>query len=345
MSRCESILLDYTRAEQRARSAADAASAPAPADAAALQPPASPRQSHHQSVQHGRVVAALHDKAVHVIELLQQLKVVPAVSDSLLSSRPHLRFWLDVGRAVRMQAALPPAAAAAATARDVSGTGAPPAPFAAGMLTPPALSRRSSNGTDALSGLPVAAGGGSVAGGSVAGDVVLPSGPSNGGLTGRASTSSQGSFFSRTYTSTGALLSSAMGAAAGTGGAAPAVGSGPSANGLLGQSSFGRLPTDGSGGGAQAPAAQRSAAAPGIASGGPLAPPPAAATAPLVLAGKMQWAKEQPQVAALYGVLVECIGSGDPVIRTSVQGMLTALGGGMGLCAAPTGPRAATSLR
>ncbi|KAG2443720.1 hypothetical protein HXX76_002066 [Chlamydomonas incerta] len=349
VSRCESILLDYTRAEQHARSALDAASSPE------QPPPASPRHGHHHSGQHrhphgahGHVAPALHDKAVHVIELLQQLKVMPAVSDALLSSRPHLRFWLDVGRAVRMQVALPPApaaaAAAAAAGRDGSGAGAPPAPFAAGVLTPPPLSRRSSSGTDALSGLPGAAGGGSVAGGSVAGDIVPPSGPSNGGLAGRASTSSQGSFFSRTYSSTGALLSSAMAVAAGTGGAAPAAGNGPSANGGLGQSPSGRQATDGSGGGAQTLAAQRGAAAPGSASGGPLAVPPAAA-APVLLTGKLQWAKEQPQVAALYGVLVECIGSGDPVIRASVQGMLAGLGGGLGLCATPTGPGSATGLR
>lgn len=281
---------------------------------------------------------ALHDKARHILELLQQLRVVPPVSDSLLPFRPHLRFWLDAHRAVRMQTTMPQpslaACAAAAAAASAAASHPPPSLQAAAslggspgvLLKPPAASRCSSSGVDLAS--PNGVGGGGA----------LPPTElsfSNCGPMGRTASSS---FFSRTYSSTGALLSSALGvtttlAASGSGNNNTGAAGVPAANTpskrASGSSGGGGLPPDARSSFQGPPRGLSNAFGSGVAVSGC-----GMSTGDgLLLANKSLWVKEQPHLLALYGVLCECIGSSDPVIRTAVQGMLMALGGGLGLCA------------
>ncbi|GFR47515.1 hypothetical protein Agub_g9147, partial [Astrephomene gubernaculifera] len=200
VSRCEAVLRDYNRWERRTgrtspSSSTSSTTAAAAAPTSQAPPPPSPLSPAlataaaagdlAEPFATAAALAALHDKARHVLDLLLSLRVLPAVSDALLPSRPHLRFWLDVSRALRAQAALPPPAAvqaAAVSGGSGSGSGggavaglAAPSPTAP---PPPPPQRSSSTGMEQTAG-------------TAAGDA------SSAGLTPTRSASS--SFFSRTY--------------------------------------------------------------------------------------------------------------------------------------------------
>ncbi|KAG2500662.1 hypothetical protein HYH03_001428 [Edaphochlamys debaryana] len=380
ISRCEAVLSDFVREEARggragagaqpptavaaaASAAAPSAAAQAPAAAAGagaggVSPPTTPRRQPPPLLTSfpatpptaagggASPASALHDKACHVLELLVQLRVVPAVSDALLPSRPHLRFWLEVSRAVRSGGSAPSPQVAAAAA-------------SAPLLSPSLLSRHSSSGvTDGgLAGMAGGAGTGTGeahgtqhGGGSYAPSVRSETHSISG--VGRTSFTAGGPappFFNRTYSSTGTLLggSGGSGGLPGGGGAgppqqpSPRAGEGSGGGGFVGAGG----PADGR---PPPPSLSRiismsgqSTASQPTSSAGQLSAPPVAsgstiATAASVGAGgghrSLQWTKEQAHLAALYGVLVECVTNPDPAVRSAVQGLLAGLGGGLGLC-------------
>jgi hypothetical protein len=305
VTRCEAVLAEFARAKRAAAAPPPAGAAPATGTdttaggatsaAAPLAEPVGERTSAELPPRGGAVhvpaplsqpavadPGPLADKAALALELAGALRVVPAVADALLPSRPHLRFWLEAARAATGAAAWPAPAAAA-------GAGA-----AGG---PSALARRSSSGAPALAGEPH---------GLAGGDAGAP-------LAGRPSISPSSSFFSRSYSSHAALL--------------PGASSSGGRNGS-GQPSPRRMGEHGDGPG------------PSSATGGLLAAPAAARTAPplapsAALHGKAAWTREQPQLIALFGVLVECVGASEPGVHGAAAALLATAGASLGLCALP----------
>ena len=95
------------------------------------------------------LLASLQDKARFVLDLLQQLRVSPAVADAAVAAvRPALRPWLDLVRARQRKAAAAAAAAVAGSlgglsrSSSVSSTSGTVAhhPYAAGLHPNPAIS-------------------------------------------------------------------------------------------------------------------------------------------------------------------------------------------------------------
>lgn len=320
VSRCEDVLVSFTRAERLARTGSATAITPASRDGQVLGTPSATVAGSAgvaaASAAGGGPVSApqvLHDKAAHVLELLLQLRVLPVVADSLLPQRPQLRFWMEVGRALASPGAvqmpplgaihhgvaqppLPPHSPTLAHTAPGSVTAAPPSLASApsGSALSAAHSRRSSSGQDGLPGAAASFGDAAGAGHKTTG----------------SASSSSASFFARTYSSTGALLSSAIGVATGMGGGAAAAqrgaaaaGGGPSPR----PSNYGEGDLDGQGGRV------------------------AAGTAGMPSSAALR-CKEQTHLVALYGVLCECISCNDPAVRRTVQALLMAVGSGLGMC-------------
>ncbi len=324
VSRCEDVLVSFTRAERLARtgSTADVTTlvhgAPSAGTAAAGVGAGAGAAASAAGGGPVSVPPVLHDKAAHVLELLLQLRVLPVVADSLLPQRPQLRFWMEVGRALASPGAvqmpapgavyhsaaptlLPPHSPTLAPTAPGSVTAAAPSLASApsGSALSAAHSRRSSSGQDGFPG--AAAAGGAASVGDAAGA---------GHKTAGSASSSSASFFARTYSSTGALLSSAIGVATGMGGGAAAAQRGAAAGPSPRPSNYGEGDFDGQGsvGGRVGP--------------GTAGTPPSA------------WlrCKEQTHLVALYGVLCECVSCNDPAVRRTVQALLTAVGTGLGMC-------------